>query len=52
MTYCDVDRAEARLRIAEARRNVYTLIEQAHERNSDVPPDVINALVEEAREAI
>ncbi len=51
MTYCDVDRAEARLRIAEARRNVYTLIEQAHERNSDVPPDVIDALVEEAREA-
>ncbi len=51
MTYCDVDRAEAQLRIAEARRNVYSLIEQAHERNADVPPDVIDALVEEAREA-
>ena len=51
MTYCDVDRAEAQLRITEARWNVYALIEQAHERNSDVPPDVIDALVEKAREA-
>lgn len=40
-----------RLRVAKARQNVYTLVEQAHERNPDVPPDVINALVEEAREA-
>jgi prevent-host-death family protein len=46
-----MNRDEARLRIAEARQNVYTLVEQAHERNPDVPPDVINALVEEAREA-
>jgi hypothetical protein len=46
-----VDRSEAQLRIAEARQNVYTLVEQAHGRNSDVPPDVIDALVEEAREA-
>ncbi|MCK4315743.1 MAG: type II toxin-antitoxin system Phd/YefM family antitoxin [Anaerolineae bacterium] len=46
-----VSRDEARLRIAEARQNVYTLVGQAHERNPDVPPDVINALVEEAREA-
>ncbi len=52
MTHCDVDRAKARLRIAEARQNVYALIEQAHEHNSDVPPDVIDALVEEAREAV
>ncbi|MBU0705105.1 MAG: hypothetical protein KKC18_14715, partial [Chloroflexi bacterium] len=44
-------RDEARLRIAEARQNVYTLVGQAHERNPDVPPDVINMLVEEAREA-
>ena len=42
---------EAQLRIAEARQNVYALVEQAHERNPDVPSDVINALVEEAREA-
>ena len=45
-----MNRDEARLRIAEARQNVYTLVGQAHERNPDVPPDVINALVEEARE--
>lgn len=50
MTYCDVDRDEARLRIADARQNVYTLVGQAHKRNPDVPPDVIDALVEEARE--
>jgi len=50
MTYCDVNSDEARLRIAEARQNVYTLVEQAHERNPDVPPDVIDVLVEEARE--
>ena len=46
-----MNRDEARLRIAEARQNVYTLVGQAHERNPDVPPDVINALVEEARKA-
>ncbi len=46
-----VSREEARLRIAEARRSVYALVERAHERNPDVPPDVIDALVEEAREA-
>lgn len=46
-----MNRDEARLRIAEARQNVYTLVGQAHERNPDVPPDVIDALVEEAREA-
>mgnify|MGYP001075739486 CR=1 FL=1 len=46
-----VSRNEAHLRIAEARQNVYTLVEQTHERNPDVPPDVIDALVEEAREA-
>ena len=46
-----VSRDEAQLRIAEARQNVYALVEQAHERNPDVPPDVIDALVEEAREA-
>ena len=46
-----VSHDEARLRIAEARQNVYTLVGQAHERNPDVPPDVINALVEEARKA-
>jgi prevent-host-death family protein len=51
VTYCGVGRDEARLRIAEARQNVYALVEQAHERNPDVPPDVIDALVEEAREA-
>lgn len=51
VTYCGVDRDEARLRIAEARQNVYTLVEQAHGRNPDVPPDVIDTLVEEAREA-
>jgi PHD/YefM family antitoxin component YafN of YafNO toxin-antitoxin module len=51
MAYCGVDRGEARLRIAEARQNVYTLVEQAHEHNPDVPPDVIDSLVEEAREA-
>ncbi len=45
-----VSRGEAQLRIAEARQNVYTLVGQAHERNPDVPPDVINTLVEEARE--
>lgn len=46
-----MSRDEARLRIAEARQNVYMLVGQAHERNPDVPPDVIDALVEEAREA-
>ena len=46
-----VSRDEARLRIAKARQNVYALVGQAHERNPDVPPDVIDALVEEAREA-
>lgn len=46
-----VSHDEAQLRIAEARQNVYTLVGQAHECNPDVPPDVINALVEEAREA-
>jgi len=46
-----VSRDEARLRIAEARQNVYTLVGQAHERNPDVPPDVIDTLVEEARKA-
>lgn len=51
VTYCGVSREEARLRIAEARRNVYALVERAHERNPDVPPDVIDTLVEEAREA-
>lgn len=45
-----VSHDEAQLRIAEARQNVYTLVGQAHERNPDVPPDVINTLVEEARE--
>jgi prevent-host-death family protein len=45
-----VSRGEAQLRIAEARQNVYTLVGQVHERNPDVPPDVINTLVEEARE--
>jgi len=29
----------------------FRLVEQAHERNPDVPPDVIDVLVEEAREA-
>ncbi len=47
----DVSRAEARLRIAEARQEVYTLVEQAHARNPDSSPDEIAALVEEAREA-
>ncbi|MCD6555039.1 MAG: type II toxin-antitoxin system Phd/YefM family antitoxin [Anaerolineae bacterium] len=51
VTRCGVSRDEARLRIAEARQNVYALVEQAHERNPDVPPDVIDALVEDAREA-
>ena len=51
MMCCNVNRDEARLRIAEARQNVYALVEQAHERNPDVPPDVIDILVEEAREA-
>ena len=51
MMCCEVNRDEARLRIAEARQNVYALVEQAHERNPDVPPDVIDVLVEEAREA-
>ncbi len=46
-----VSRAEARLRIAEARQEVYTLVEQAHARNPDVSPDDVAALVEEAREA-
>ncbi len=46
-----VSRDEAHLQVAEARQNVYTLVGQAHERNPDVPPDVIDALVEEAREA-
>ena len=50
VTYCGVGRDEARLRIAEARQNVYALVAQAHERNPDVPSDVIDALVEEARE--
>jgi prevent-host-death family protein len=50
MTSSGVSREEARLRVAEARQNVYTLVEQAHERNPDVPPDVIDVLVEEARE--
>jgi prevent-host-death family protein len=48
---CDVGRDEARLRIAEARQNVYALVEQAHQRNPDVPPEIIDVLVEEAREA-
>lgn len=48
-THCDVNREAARLRIAEARQNVYTLVEQAHERNPDIPPEVIDTLVEEAR---
>lgn len=47
----DVSRGEAHRRIAEARQNVYALVKQAHERNPDVSPDVIDALVEEAREA-
>ena len=47
---CGISRDEARLRIAEARQNVYALVEQAHERNPNVPPDVIDALVEDARE--
>jgi len=34
-----------------ARQNIYTLVEQAHERNPEVSPDVIDVLVEEAREA-
>ncbi|MBL7063749.1 MAG: type II toxin-antitoxin system Phd/YefM family antitoxin [Anaerolineae bacterium] len=50
MTRSGVSRDEARLRVAEARQNVYTLVEQAHERNPDIPPDVIDVLVEEARE--
>jgi len=50
ITRSGVSRDEARLRVAEARQNVYTLVEQAHERNPDVPPDVIDVLVEEARE--
>ena len=49
MMHCDVNREAARLRIAEARQNVYTLVEQAHERNPDILPEVIDALVEEAR---
>jgi len=48
---CDVGRDEAQLRIAEARQNVYALVEQAHQRNPDVPPEIIDVLVEEAREA-
>ena len=52
VAYSGVNRDEARLRIAEARQNVYALVEQAHEHNPDVPPDVIDALVEEAREAM
>jgi len=51
MARSGVSRAEARLHLAEAREDVYALIEQAHERNADVPPDEIVALVEEAREA-
>ena len=50
MTRSGVSRDEARLRVAEVRQNVYTLVEQAHERNPDIPPDVIDVLVEEARE--
>ncbi len=34
-----------------ARQNIYMLVKQAHECNPDVSPDVIDALVEEAREA-
>ena len=49
MTYCGVNREAARLRITEARQNVYLLVEQAHERNPDVLPEVIDALVEKAR---
>jgi len=49
MTHCGVNRAAAQLRIAEARQNVYTLVEQAHERNPDILPEVIDALVDEAR---
>jgi len=48
---CDVGRDEAQLRIAEARQNVYALVEQAHQRNPNVPPEIIDVLVEEAREA-
>ena len=51
MARSGVSRDEAHLRVAEARQNVYTLVEQAHEHNPNVPPDVIDALVEEAREA-
>ncbi|MEA3339223.1 MAG: type II toxin-antitoxin system prevent-host-death family antitoxin [Chloroflexota bacterium] len=51
MAYSDVTRDEAQLRVAEARQNVYALVEQAHERNPNVPPDVVDVLVEEAREA-
>jgi prevent-host-death family protein len=51
MAYQDISRDEAQLRIAEARQNAYALVEQVHEHNPDVPPDVIDALVKEAREA-
>lgn len=51
IAHSGVSRGEAYLRIAKARQNVYALVEQAHKRNPDVPPDVIDMLVEEAREA-
>jgi len=51
MVRSGVSRDAAHLRVAEARQDVYTLVERAHERNPDVSPDVIDALVEEAREA-
>ncbi len=46
-----VTRREAHLLIAEARQDVYTLIERAHERNPNASPDVLVPLIEEAREA-
>ena len=51
MARSGVSRREARAQVAQARRDVYALVEQAHERNADLPLDVVNALIEEARQA-
>ena len=51
MARSGVSRREAQVQIDQARRRVYALVEQAHERNADLPPDVVSALIEEARQA-
>ena len=50
MARSGVSRREARAQIAQARRNVYDLVGQVHERNADLPLDVVDALIEEARQ--